>query len=166
MAFSFDQLNLSGVEVSKGGGSLAPGKYVCKTKDAKLRDTRTGGKQLEVSLEDVDGHGSIRTWINVHVPSSQEATRIGREQLKALLVHGGHSNPDSPGDIRNMNGLTVGVAVKAEEYEKDGEKRTGSKVHYFCPPSEISPAKSGGTSKPSESQTGGFGDMDDEIPFD
>jgi hypothetical protein len=167
MAFSFDQLDLSGVEASKGVGALPPGKYLCVTKDAKIRDTRSGGKQLEIAFEDKGGAGSIRDWINVHVPASQEATRIGREQLKALLLHGGHPNPDKPGDIRYMNGLTVGVAVKAEEYEKDGEKKKGSKVHYFFHPSELGAAapKSGGA--PASNQPGlpGMGDLEDTIPF-
>lgn len=165
MAFSFNNLNLSGVDAAKGGGSLQPGRHVCKVSDATVRDTRTGGTQVEITLQDVAGTGSIRAFLNVHVPSSADATRIGREQLKALLVHGGHSNPDKPGDIRSLKGLVLGVGVKAESYEKNGETRTGSKVHYFFDPKEdgYAGAKSGGAAT---SQTSGaHNNMDDEIPF-
>lgn len=159
MAFSFNELNLSGVEVSTGGGTLQPGRHVCKISDAVIKDTRTGGKQLEVQLDSVKG-GGIRAWINVHVPASQDATRIGREQLKALLVHGGHPNPDRPGDVASMKGLTVGVAVKSDSYEKNGETRTGSRVHYFFDPSEEGHVKG---SQPA-SKSGGM-ELDDAIPF-
>jgi hypothetical protein len=166
MAFSFNDLNLSGVDAASGGGALQPGRHICKVTDAAIRDTRTGGKQLEVTFQDVAGTGSIRAFLNVHVPSSADATRIGREQLKALLVHGGHQNPDRPGDIRTVKGLTLGVAVKAETYEKNGETRSGSKVHYFFDPKEegYTGGKSGGSSG-GQVSGGGRGDMDDEIPF-
>lgn len=159
MAFSFNDLNLSGVEAAGGSSTLKPGRYQCKVTDAKLRDTRSGGKQIEVSLEDVSGGGAIRCWINVFVPSSDQATRIGREQLKALLTFGGHTNPDKPGDIGSLKGLKPGVSVSSQTYTKDGEERTGSSVKYFFDPAEI------GASKASAPAGDGFSDLKDDIPF-
>ena len=156
--FSFDQLNLSDVKASAGGG-LQAGRYICKVKAAALRDTAKGGKQVEVNFEDNQGGGVIRAWINVHVPESSEATRIGREQLKSLLVHGGHASPDQPGDIKSLVGLDVGVTVKSESYQKNGETRSGSKVHFFYDPATGASA-SNDTAPPAAARK-----FDDEIPF-
>jgi hypothetical protein len=64
-----------------------------------------------VELEDVDGSGSIRHWINVRHKTSDMAQEIGQRQLKSLLQFGGHPNPDKPGDINTIQGLYVGVVV-------------------------------------------------------
>lgn len=157
MAFSFDNLNLAGVEAAGSSSTLKPGRYQCKVTDANLRDTRSGGKQVEVTLEDVSSGQSVRHWINVHVPSSDTATRIGREQLKALLAFGGHANPDKPGDIKSLKGLKPGVIVVSQTYNKDGEERTGSAVKGYFDPSEIGSPKA----EPSKSDK----DFEDDIPF-
>lgn len=162
MAFSFNDLNLSSLEVASGSTTLKPGRYHCEVTDAKLRDTRTGGKQIEVSFNDLSGQGSIRAWINVHVPSSEKATRIGREQLKALLTFGGHSNPDHPEDIALMKGLKPGVSVVSDTYTKDGEEREGSAVKGYFDPAEIGGTKA---KPPADNQSDKKEDLDDDIPF-
>lgn len=162
--FSFKELNLSGVEVSSAGATLKPGRHAVEVIEATVKDTKANGKMLEIKLNSLEGEGAIRMWINLHVPSSQEATRIGREQLKALLVFGGHPSPDKPGDVATLKGLTVGVSVGSEEYtDKNGNKRDGSKVKSFFPATDIDP-KYAGKSKPKT--TGGLDDMDDDIPFE
>ena len=163
MSFSFNDLNLSGVQVTSGSTTLKPGRYHCEITEAKLRDTRTGGKQVEVTLNDLGGSGSIRAWLNVHVPASEQATRIGREQLKAMLTFGGHASPDKPSDIASLRGLKPGVRVVSDTYQQDGEERTGSTVKGFFDPSEI-----GGSAPPSSSgdkTDKKSDDMDDDIPF-
>jgi hypothetical protein len=162
MSFSFNELNLSSLEVSSGSTTLSPGRYHCEVTEAKLRDTRTGGKQIEVTFNDLSGRGSIRSWINVHVPSSEKATRIGREQLKALLTFGGHSNPDRPEDIASMKGLKPGVSVVSDTYTKDGEEREGSTVKGYFDPAEIGGSS---TKPPTENKTEAKQDLDDDIPF-
>jgi len=127
MSWSFRDLNLTGVEVQTGG-SLKPGRYVCRVSDPKIKETRNGGRQVEVRLTDINGSGSVRDFISVYVPgnteNAQTAQRIGRERLKSLLVFGGHPNPDEPGDIKTLDGLIVGVNVEqSEDYEKDGVMR-------------------------------------------
>jgi hypothetical protein len=150
-SFDFRSLDLEGVEVSSGG-SLPPGRYECVVKEAKLRDSKAGGKMIELSLNDMGGAGSIRHWLNVLVPKSEEATRIGREQLKALLVHGGHSNPNHPGDISSLAGLKVGINVKEESYvDKYGTERAGSRVSSFFPLEGVTTERAPG--------------IDDDIPF-
>tara|TARA_R110002124_G_scaffold159517_2_gene326771 strand:+ start:8763 stop:9251 length:489 start_codon:yes stop_codon:yes gene_type:complete len=162
MAFSFNELNLSATKLSSGSSTLKPGRYQCEVTDAKLKDTRTGGKQIEVSLNDLAGGGAIRVWLNVHLPNSVEATRIGREQLKAMLTYGGHATPDNPSDLGSLKGLKPGVSVASDSYVSDGETRTGSTVKGFFDPAEI-----GGTSvnTPTTLANPSAQDLDDEIPF-
>lgn len=132
MSFSFRNLNLKNVDVKSGAERLRPGRYVARVSGAELRQTKSGGSAVRVELVDVDGGGVISDFINVHVPSSAEASRIGLERLKSLLVFGGHRNPDQPGDINTLKGLVVGIRVVAEEYDdKDGNKREGSKIKSY-----------------------------------
>lgn len=161
MAFSFKDLNLSGVEASSAGATLKPGRHACKIVEASIKDTRQNGKMLELKFASVKEEGAIRGWINLHVPSSEQATRIGREQLKAVLVHGGHPNPDKPGDISSLKGLVVGVLVGADTYQdKDGNQREGSKVKGFFAPSEVGVVA---TTKAKSDDP--MADLDDDIPF-
>jgi len=159
--FSFNNLNLESVEFSSVSSVLEPGRHVCRVDSAELKDTRTGGKQVVLQLGSTEGKGNIRAWINVFTPSSKQATDIGREQLKALLTHGGHPNPNHPGDINTLQGLVVGVGVSSDTYMKDGQERTGSTVSYFFDPAQASkPVES---SKPAEAPAPT--PKDDEIPF-
>lgn len=163
MGFSFKDLNLSGVDAASSGATLKPGRHVCEVKEASLKDTRQNGKMLELKLSafQADADGSIRAWINLFVPSSDKATKIGKEQLKALLVYGGHPNPDKPGDISTLKGLVVGVSVVSESYtDKDGNEREGSKVKGFFSPSEL------GVEAPKRAKSADpMSDLEDDIPF-
>lgn len=161
MSFSFDKLNLSGVEISSASNMLKPGRYVCTAKNAKLKDTKSGGKMIEVELEDTASGNSIRGFLNVHVPHSEQATRIGREQLKALLTHGGHRDPDNIGSagIQSINGLKTGVLIVSETYQKDGQTRTGSAVGGFFSPKGFEQTNSAPQGSPSSIVP------NDDIPF-
>ena len=140
MSFNFNDLNLSGVEISSAPAMLKPGRYVVQITSSHLKQTRNGGTAVELSMTDVKGTGTLRAWVNVFVPSSTTANRIGREQLKALLTHGGHPTPDNPKDIGSIEGLKVGASVGTDTYTNDnGEERTGSKLKGFFDPSEIDP---------------------------
>ena len=164
MSFSFNDLNLGSIEVSNNSDALAPGRYYAEVVEAEEKTTRTGGAQIVVKLNDIKGGGTIRHFINVHVPSSQTATRIGREQLKALCVHGGHPNPDRPGEggLQSLVGLKVGLRVVSETYQKDGEERTGSAVKAYFDPAEVggTPANPASGEAPAKKE-----DLDDDIPF-
>lgn len=136
--FSFNDLNLDSVDVASGG-ALAVGQYHAEVTEAIWKNTKNGGKMIEFNLRDLNGSGQIRTWVNVHVPSSEIATRIGREQLKALCVHGGHKDPDNVNKhgIASLVGLRPGISVTAESYIKDGQARNGTKVKFFFDPSKL-----------------------------
>ena len=162
MAFSFEDLNLEGVVSAKGSMQLPKGKYVVKVTEAEVRKTSKGGSQVYVNMSCDDG--MIRMWINVHVPSSETATRIGREQLKALCTFGGHANPDKPGDIASLVGLTPGIRVVDDTFKgDDGEDRQGTKVSGFIDPKSV---PKGMVSSSQDNQSGDTSDaLDDDIPF-
>jgi hypothetical protein len=165
-SFSFRDLNLKDVQVS--GPSLTPGSYVGHVVKAEIQPTRTGGHQCVVTLKEEATGALITDYINVNVPSSEEATNIGRSRLKALLTFGGHPNPDNPGDIKTLNKLRVGFKVIEEEYEKDGKKRMGTKLArggaYFSP--QDGAASDGAASSGGSAPATGVGSaMDDDIPF-
>ena len=167
MAFNFRDLNLSGVEISSAPQILKPGRYVVEVSEAFTKQTRNGGTAIELTMSDTKGGGSLRAWVNVHVPSSQTATRIGREQLKALVTFGGHPSPDNPGDIATLKGLKVGASVMTDTYTMDGEKREGSKLKGFFDPSEIDPEieKSSPGTGLTKSDSNGEDLADESIPF-
>lgn len=164
MSFNFNELNLTDSEVSSGSVILKPGKYVAKIKDAKVSPSKKNDGSMVMSLrvEDVNGGGSINHWINILVKSSAEATRIGRSELKTMLFYGGHQNPDKPGDVSTINGLTVGVLIGEEKYMKDGVEKSGSTVKAFIDPAEVDPSKFTPKVLPAKKQGDGFGD---DIPF-
>ena len=154
MSFSFKDLTLKGVQASAVGQVLSPGRYVAITSDAKLKPTKEGGgTRLEVKYKEVNGKGSITGWINVNLPNSAKATEIGKEQLKALLVHGGHANPDDIGEagVASINGLRVGILVG-----KDKTDATRTEVKGFMDPKTI-PGYAGTADGPIGA--------DDDIPF-
>lgn len=166
MSFNFNELNLSGVDISSAPAMLKPGRYVVQITSSHLKQTRNGGTAVELAMTDVKGMGSLRAWINVHVPSSTTATRIGREQLKALLTHGGHPSPDNPKDIGSIAGLKVGASVGSDKYTTDnGEERIGSKLKGFFDPADIDPNIERKTVSPNGAKSTDSPGSDDKIPF-
>ena len=138
MSFTFNELNLSGVQV-KTGSFLKPGKHLVKIKEATMEKTNSGGAKAEIKFEALNGSGSITNWYNLFLPGKEKATQIGREQFKTLLVMGGHPSPDKPGDIGSLKGLVVGISVRENEYEKNGETRKGVEVAFAFDPYELDP---------------------------
>jgi hypothetical protein len=162
MAFNFSEMDLTGVSVSTGGNMLPPGDYVAKITEAKTILTKDKtGHRFEVKFQDTKGGGNITYWMNVNLPGKNDATKIGREQVKSLAYFGGHPTPDKPGDVRTFVGLVVGIHVVKTVY--DGKE--SSEVQYVCDPAKYDPinfvAKPTLTkSQPLLKAVGG-----DEIPF-
>lgn len=140
--FDFRDLNLSSVEVSSGSSILQPGKHVVSVLEAKVSPTKAndGSKALAIKVGGLNGEGTLSHWINLYSAKSPKATEIGREELKSLLVWGGHPTPNHPGDVASIVGLKVGVIVRANEYTKDGQVRTGSEIAKFIDPADVDPA--------------------------
>lgn len=165
--FSFNELNLSGVDVSHGMPILKPGKYVAVVREAKMTPDKSndGSMSLELKFDDVKGTGGIREWLPVYNRSSSERQRIARQQLKNLLFYGGHPNPDRPGDVNLMRGLTVGIVVADETFKgRDGIERTMTKVKAFIDPAEIDPTNHQPRQLPPKQAAGGA-TFNDDIPF-
>jgi len=135
-------LDLAGVEVSQQR-ILGPGKHVVKITDAKVvSNENTKTHQLELSYENSDGN--LRQWIILNHPTSPDAVRIGKEQLKKLLLITGHDGVSAPSPDY-FRGKSVGVNVKEEVY--NNKTRTKVSYHYEAP-------------KPTEGA-----ELDDAIPF-
>jgi hypothetical protein len=135
-------LDLAGVEVSQQK-ILGPGKHVVTITDAKIvSNENTKTHQLELSYENSDGN--LRQWIVLNHPTSEMAVKIGKEQLKKLLLMTGHDGETAPSPDY-FKGKDVGIGVKEEVY--NNKTRTKVNYHYEAP-------------KPTEAA-----DLDDAIPF-
>ncbi len=158
----FGNINLSQVQAEEGRKTLPPGSYTCVIKSAKVEDTKGGdGKKLVVELADKAGGGSVTDIINLHNRNPQ-ATEIGLRRLKALLVAAKHPNPNQPGDVASLKGLTVGVHVEQSDDWKDAQgnvRKGGGKPRnygaYFTPE-----GVAGGTNS-----ADGKPAFNDDIPF-
>lgn len=130
MNFSFSNLNLSNVTAAAGAIVLPVGRHVCKVAEATIEDTKNkDGKYIKLRFREVNDKGVITGNVNVF-NKSEEATRIGLEQLKGLLVAGKHPDPDNIGShgVSSIKGLTVGVVVGTEMYQ--GSPRPTVKGFY------------------------------------
>ncbi len=166
--FSLSNLNLSGVDLSSGGGYLKPGRYIVKTSEAKLVPlaSNDGSMKLEIRLTATDGSGSLVARLNIHNKKSKENTEIALKELKSMLFYGGHPNPDFPGAISTYNGLTVGALIKAGQQYKDknGVDRIASDPSAFFDPADIDPVNF--SPRPGlPKQNTASRPLDDGIPF-
>ena len=174
MSFNFQNLDLINVEFSSGSSVIPVGDHVATVTGAEMTKTKTGASQIMVTVENNDGQ-TLRKWITIHNPNSEDNTRSGRAELKALLVHGNHKDPDNIGQhgIESMIGLKVGIKVVEDTYTKDGQERVGSKLKSFIPPmnadASFNPPKEiaseEASSASSEQKPEGESTDDDEIPF-
>jgi len=168
----FDALDLSGVEASAGSSRLPPGSYIVRVDSASMAGE--GPKRMvQVKLVDEAGHGDITTNFNVANPSA-EAVRIGLSQLKGFLISAGHPNPDKPGDITSLKGLTCSIVVGMGKpwTNRDGKSVRTSEVKKF---GEATAAVSGPTPGAVAYEEVGAGNVvsmnsrsglpDDVIPF-
>lgn len=169
---SFNELDLTNSKVSTGGPILKAGVYLVETRDAAFEKTQSGqGQVAKVIFDDVEGLGQITESFNIF-HSSAEAQRIGREQFKTMLTHGGHPNPDRPTNVATVNALRLKIMVKADgTYEKNGETLTSYRIARYLPADH--PAKTGPTAVAETAQSGGMTNpatspnrpLDDDIPF-
>lgn len=151
MSFNgFEGIDLTGVEATDMR-VLGTGRHVVKITEAKIKsDKNKGMHQLELKYS--NDHGSIRHWIIVYHKSSAEATRIGLEQLKSLLLILGHEGDKTP-DVNWFVGKTVGINVKEETYQG----QTKLRVNY-----NFDPDSSGAEE---ETKRGEHGEIEDTIPW-
>ena len=87
MSWSFDKLDLGGVDTDGGRAIARPGNHEVKIASAEIKTTKAGnGKYIEVKLE-ADNGQYVLDCINVHNPN-QKATEIGLaiEKSPGLLV--------------------------------------------------------------------------------
>lgn len=150
----FDSLDLSGVAEGPSRVSLEPGEHEVTCTEAKIEPVANNPKHKKVvaDFKSKSGAGEIRMNFNVY-HSNAQAMEIGQRQLKSFLTAGNHPNPDKPGDIGSLKGLSCKVVVGLGKpwIGTDGRERQSSEIKVFMPSSDAG-------SKPS-------GNLDDEIPF-
>jgi len=153
----FANLDLSSVEADDYA-PLTKGEYEVTCTKAEIKTAANGkDKRVVVNLKDTGGAGSIAAGFNVVHTSSPQAQDIGLRQLKSFLVSGNHPNPDKPGDIESMIGLTCRIYVDlGKPYQKNGQTVQREEVKRFIIDGDA-PAPSPQAKKSA--------DLDDEIPF-
>lgn len=171
-----DGIDLTDNTVSEGLPLLKTGIYdATSQKGIEIKKSKTG-KMLAVVFQDDAGSGQITFNFNV-INSSAEAQRIGRDQLKTFLTHGGHGNPDQPfkQPITNMEGLKVRIYVEHDgTYVKNNQTRDSYAIKRFAKQDKANPApgktaelaRSGGATRSSGGGTSVHSPLDDEIPFE
>ena len=169
-------IDLKDNNVSEGLPVLRTGVYDVVSTDAEIKKTQNG-QMLVVIFNDQSGHGQIKFNFNF-IHSSAEAQRIGRDQLKTFLTHGGHKNPDKPFDYgkEGLLGLKLRIFVEHDgTYVKNNRTLDSYAIKRFAPTDPNIPA-SGPSAAPAPARSGGASStlasshqrpvtMSDEIPF-
>ena len=172
----FGELDLSDVKGESGSARLREGSYRVKCTDAEIvAPGKEGSKDraVLVTLVCQDGHGDIKVNFNVF-HNNEQAQDIGLRQFKGFLEVSGHPNPDRPGDVKSLIGLSCAVIVGMGKpwTDKDGKQRQNTEVKKFmtkdAPVTGPSPVSAAAAPAAKGGSTGGGTtrrDLDDEIPF-
>lgn len=159
----FSNLDLSDVEVDDYA-PLETGEHEVRSTDVEIKTLGSDNKRLIVTLSEVNGAGTIKAGFNIVHRASKQAQEIGLSQLKSFLVAGGHPNPDKPGDIMTLKGLTCRIYVgMGKPYtNKEGKQVQRAEVKRFIIDEDkrAAPPSGGGAWSRSVAR-----DIDDEIPF-
>lgn len=155
----FANLDLSGV-VPDDFAPLGVGEHEVRCTEVEIKTGQNGkDKRVLVTLAETGGAGTIKAGFNIVHATSKQAMEIGLRQLKSFLVAGGHPNPDQPGDINSLKGLTCRVYVgMGKPYtDKEGQQKQFPEVKRFIIEGEGATSGAPAPSAPKK--------IDDEIPF-
>ena len=174
-----DSVDLTDNAVSEGMPLLKTGVYDAVSCDVETKDHKNG-KMLIVTFNDKGGTGQIKFNFN-YIHSSADAQRIGRDQMKTFLTHGGHTDPNHPFNHPKEAMLGLGVRIFVEHdgiYVKNNKTYDSYRIARFAPidPSSPAPGVSAnpvpagrGAASASSGSTGSGTtagrSLDDDIPF-
>ena len=121
------QLDLSNVSTMSSRVVLPTGNYPVKVVSSEIVETTKGGYMIKAGLEVLSGdHKGSVVFNTFNIQNdSEDAVRIGLQQLKTLLVAGQFKNPDLLKDTSDMIGLELVVYVEEEDHKftnKEGEE--------------------------------------------
>ena len=107
---------------------LPKGKYQAMITDAKVVDTKAGGKRLNVEFSVMDdAYKGRKIYHNFNIENANaKAVEIGMQELKTLLVCAGFTS-FALNSASDLTAKSVGVVVDHESV--DGE--TYARVKYF-----------------------------------
>ena len=109
-------------DMGDGFKVIPPGTYNVVAVESDVKDTKTGGKMLELKYQIMDGANvgdTLLDRLNI-VNSSETAQKIGLSQLKNICDAIGHTGQLK--DSNQLHGKPFAVKVVVEEFESNKEK--------------------------------------------
>jgi len=149
---NFADLDLS--DTTAAGTVVPPGKHIAKISHAAMAKSKAGSAMLNVSFR--TRVGDIMSRFNIGHPKP-DVRDLAKSQLKGLLECAGHPNPNRPGDVNTLVGLTVGINVR-EQKNDPSYTEVGS---YFAPDQ----GEASAAAAPQQDARPAAGAIDDDIPF-
>lgn len=120
---NFDFLDFSNDKVQESGFAVLPnGNYDVAITKAEIKDTKSGGKMINLCFKVFAGEYTNRTVfasLNI-VNSSEKAQQIGRGQFKKILEI--LEMPQKLSNIEDLLGRMLTITVKVEKSEQWGEQ--------------------------------------------
>ena len=109
-------------DMGDGFKVIPPGTYNVVAVESDVKDTKSGGKMLELKYQIMDGANvgdTLLDRLNI-VNSSETAQKIGLSQLKNICDAIGHTGQLK--DSNQLHGKPFAVRVVVEEFESNKEK--------------------------------------------
>lgn len=109
-------------DMGDGFKVIPPGTYNVVAVESDVKDTKSGGKMLELKYQIMDGANvgdTLLDRLNI-VNSSETAQKIGLSQLKNICDAIGHTGQLK--DSNQLHGKPFAVKVVVEEFESNKEK--------------------------------------------
>ena len=127
-------VDLTDTEANQGFDALPPGPYMTQVTNAEVKTTRAGdGRYINVELEVTEpkSYAGRKVWdiFNIQNPS-EDATKIGKANLKGFMQAAGHKNPNTLRDVNELVGLRVVATLIVKKDPNWGE---GNQVKKYDP---------------------------------
>ena len=143
-------------DMGSGFSVIPPGLYNVMIVESAVKDTKTGGKLLELKYQIIDGQhvgSSLTDRINIQ-NSSETAQKIGLSQLKHICDAVGFAGVLK--DSNQIHGKPFSVKVTVEQFQsnKDGKMLDSNKIEKRMSKAEGAKLKEvgGGASAPAAEQ--------------
>lgn len=127
-------VDLTDTDADAGFDALPAGPYMTQVSNAEVKTTKAGnGRYISVELEVTEpkAFSGRKVWDNFNIQNpSEDATKIGKANLKGFMVAAGHKNPDVLRDVNELIGLRV---VATLIIKKDPNWGEGNQVKKYEP---------------------------------
>jgi len=129
-------LDLSGVSIQSSRFVAPTGNYPVETVTEELKETKAGGGMLIVGFKILSGEHKgkiVSNNYNTH-NSNKDAEAFARRDIKTILTHGGHKNPDAFNDTEEILGLKLNIYIEEEanNWTNDQGEEIEGNQNKFC----------------------------------